>query len=241
MTTVPGLVDLNTGKIDVSKLSSTSAIRAEWVEGGALRVETFVLKLPDTANVMEGLFGVATDQPQGVGISQLVADKVLPASYAGGSVVWSTSNANVLSATGHIVSAGNAVLTATVTYANGAVRTYSEGYTTETERAITTATGYVTNELFGQATSQANIATPQLATKNLVLPGTVAHGTVVWSSSDPTIINASGQLLSAGTATLTATVTFDDATVQTYSHVYDAMPERAATTSTAYVMNELFG
>ncbi len=239
--TVAGLVNLSTGAVDGTKIGNGSALRAQWVENGVLQTQSFVINLPDTAIVMNQLFGQVTNDAAPADRFVISTDLTLKATLTGATVAWVSSNPAVVSNTGQVLSAGDTTLTATVTFASGAVRTYAMKYRTVPERSLTTTTPYVMNQLIGTPSTEANLTAATVVTANQSLPTSIDRAAVVWSSSDPAVINAQGTLLSQGFATLTATVTFDTGAVKTYSVAYYAVPERALTTATPYVMNQLFG
>lgn len=85
---------------------------------------------------------------------------------------------------------------------------------------------YITLNLFGSASQQHAPTKATYLSKALALTHTVDHGTVSWASSDPTRIAITGQqanIVGIGDVTLTATVTFDDGTTETYARNYYAL------------------
>jgi len=107
-----------------------------------------------------------------------------------------------------------------VTFDDSSVRQYSIVNYATSSISFATATPYVMNQLFGSPLAEADITSPRLVSTNLVLPATVEHGTVAWTSSDTAVITNAGVLTGGGFATITARVTFDNGTQKTYSMKY---------------------
>ena len=229
---VSGIVDLATGRIDAAKLGANpgAALRAQWVEDGVLHEESFVLKLPETVQTMQTLFGTPTAQAHPDGVQVVSSDRVLPTKLAGATVSWSSSDPAVIDAQGHLLKTGPATLTATVTWTNGAVQQFSENFYAQPPVSFTERTPYVTKELFGSPSEQASIGQKGYLLRDLALPTAVDNGTVTWATSNPSVINAQGQLVGTGAAKLTATVHFSDGLVQTYSQDYYAVKSSSLST-----------
>jgi len=239
--TTPGLVDLATGRVDGTKLADGSAIRAQWVEEGVLQTRTFALAIPGTIQATATLFGKPSSAATLPGYQVVGGDLALAATFAGGTVAWSSSDPTVISPSGAVLSTGNAVLTARVTYGNGAVRTYTAAYFAQTTDGLVRSNPYVTNQLFGRPFVENAVTVAAFVNADLTLPATVEHGTVSWKSSAPAVITDAGRVVGTGAATLSAIVTFDTGETRVFSRAYYAVTEKSLKTSNAYVTNQLFG
>lgn len=123
-TTVEGLVDFETGAVDASKLGPQSAIKAQWVEQGVYKEQSFVLDLPAPEQVFVQLFGTLSSDE-----SLLYGPLDLPDTLGEARVTWSSSDTGVLNNDGLLgESNGQVSLTAEVTYPNGATQSFSKAY-----------------------------------------------------------------------------------------------------------------
>jgi len=123
-TTVDGLVDLETGVVDASKLGPQSAIKAQWVEQGVYKEQSFVLDLPAPEQVFVQLFGTLSSDE-----SLLYGPLDLPDTLGEARVTWSSSDTGVLNSDGSLGGTnGQVSLTAEVTYPNGATQRFSKAY-----------------------------------------------------------------------------------------------------------------
>jgi len=123
-TTVEGLVDFETGAVDASKLGPQSAIKAQWVEQGVYKEQSFVLDLPAPEQVFVQLFGTLSSDE-----SLLYGPLDLPDTLGEARVTWSSSDTGVLNSDGSLGGTnGQVSLTAEVTYPNGATQSFSKAY-----------------------------------------------------------------------------------------------------------------
>lgn len=122
-TTIEGLVDFTTGRVDPTKLGEGSAIRAQWVENGVYKEQSFVLTLPDQDLLYLQLFSSKSHAK-----GYLIDDIILLTQLNGCTIDWTSSDTSILNDKGVIQGAGDVKMTAKITYLNGAVQTVSRDF-----------------------------------------------------------------------------------------------------------------